>query len=549
MTNFFARIGNLFHKSDFIDEWETDETEDTPFDTAESLFISPTDNIHVTLDIGGSLTKICLFVPMAMKSNLSDELYNLLFVDVTPSSTPSTPSHIMTPKLSHFSEYIQRDLTLLFEIADRNVEGTLFFFRMMTSQIDEAVAFVKALRTAAPISSLCGTGGGMVKFHDLFKKELPGISLINYDEMKSIVTGANFLIANVEDETFWYLQYIDSEHPEISQPTRNPPYPYLFVNIGTGTSIIRVDETGSYSRVTGSLLGGGAFFGLSSLLTNQRDFDEMIDLAKGGNSTNVNMTIGDIYGEDYGGIGLKKTAAAGAFAKVQPTKDKEQGSEEVRDSFSHSDMIRTVLDVIVTNTAQLVFFVCSQHSIKNVYFGGSFLHNNNIAMAGLSNVVGSFSSSQLKTCYLRHDSFIGAIGAMMLSLGCVPTKTSIECPSMRAMSPHAVPTPSHSQAPHSHHASPSLSSRLPASVSPSTSLSRHDQKKPLTPIVPVPKVPHPGITDSYDFSTTSPAPSPSHSLSHKNGVVLTSHIVATPKPQPRIPQTDQTWKAYFGGDV
>lgn len=66
-------------------------------------------------------------------------------------------------------------------------------------------------------------------------------------------------------------------------------FPYLLVNIGSGVSIIRVDGPGEdeFSRVSGSSVGGGTFWGLCRLLTGRRDFDEMLELSMQGNNANV----------------------------------------------------------------------------------------------------------------------------------------------------------------------------------------------------------------------------------------------------------------------
>ena len=52
-----------------------------------------------------------------------------------------------------------------------------------------------------------------------------------------------------------------------------PQLPCLLVNIGSGVSIIRVDEDGSFERVSGTSLGGGTLWGLLSLLTPAQTFD------------------------------------------------------------------------------------------------------------------------------------------------------------------------------------------------------------------------------------------------------------------------------------
>mgnify|MGYP002785158320 CR=1 FL=1 len=66
-------------------------------------------------------------------------------------------------------------------------------------------------------------------------------------------------------------------------------YPYLLVNIGSGVSMVRVTGPGptQYERVSGSSIGGGTFWGLCRLLTQTRDFDEMLDLSTQGDNAAV----------------------------------------------------------------------------------------------------------------------------------------------------------------------------------------------------------------------------------------------------------------------
>lgn len=93
-------------------------------------------------------------------------------------------------------------------------------------------------------------------------------------------------------------------------------YPYLLVNIGSGVSMIKVSGPKQYERIGGTSLGGGTLWGLLSILTGARTFDDMLRLAEKGDNTTVDMLVGDIYGADYGKIGLKSSTIASSFGKV-----------------------------------------------------------------------------------------------------------------------------------------------------------------------------------------------------------------------------------------
>ena len=57
-----------------------------------------------------------------------------------------------------------------------------------------------------------------------------------------------------------------------------------------------MDPFQSYERVSGTMIGGGTLMGLSNLLTGEKDFDRIIELATKGDNRNVDMLVKDIYG-------------------------------------------------------------------------------------------------------------------------------------------------------------------------------------------------------------------------------------------------------------
>lgn len=46
-------------------------------------------------------------------------------------------------------------------------------------------------------------------------------------------------------------------------------------------------------------MGGGTFWGLGSLLTKAKGFDELLQLASEGDHRNVDLLVKDIYGTVY----------------------------------------------------------------------------------------------------------------------------------------------------------------------------------------------------------------------------------------------------------
>jgi len=156
------------------------------------------------------------------------------------------------------------------------------------------------------------TGGGAFKYAELFKEKL-GVTFDKEDEMQCLVSGANFLLRAIRDEAFTHHE----GHKQFVQLDQNELFPYLLVNIGSGVSMIKVDEEGQYERVSGTNVGGGTFWGLGKLLTKCKSFDEILELSQGGDNSAVDMLVGDIYGGlDYSKIGLSASTIASSFGKV-----------------------------------------------------------------------------------------------------------------------------------------------------------------------------------------------------------------------------------------
>lgn len=228
-------------------------------------------------------------------------------------------------------------------------------------------------------------------------------------------------------------------------------YPYLLVNIGSGVSFLKVSGPREYERVGGTSLGGGTLWGLLSLLTGARSFDEMLSMASRGDNTKVDMLVGDIYGTDYGKIGLKSTTIASSFGKV--FRMKREAENEAEDSgglhnkdhhqphhstsdgtdvapsaepseidhphppntsrFTSADISRSLLYAISNNIGQIAFLQSQIHNLSHIYFGGSFIRGHPQTMNTLSYAIKFWSKGGKQAYFLRHEGYLGAVGAFL----------------------------------------------------------------------------------------------------------------------------------------
>ena len=152
----------------------------------------------------------------------------------------------------------------------------------------------------------------------------------------------------------------------------------------------------------------------------------MLGMAENGDNTAVDMLVGDIYGTDYGRIGLKSTTIASSFGKV--FKKSHEGDEcntsadgektpstigERRKKFRQEDMSRSLLYAISNNIGQIAYLQAQHHNLEHIYFGGSFIRGHHQTMNTLSYAIKFWSKGSKKAYFLRHEGYLGSVGAFL----------------------------------------------------------------------------------------------------------------------------------------
>lgn len=295
--------------------------------------------------------------------------------------------------------------------------GRLHFVKFETHKINECLDFISSKQlhrggldshcwpSEAPVNSnaiIKATGGGAYKFADLFKERL-GVSIEKEDEMDCLVSGANFLLKAIRHEAFTHME----GQKEFVQIDHNDLFPYLLVNIGSGVSIIKVDGDGKFQRVSGTNVGGGTYWGLGQLLTKCKSFDELLELSQRGDNSTIDMLVGDIYGGmDYSKIGLSASTIASSFGKTISE------NKELQD-YRPADISLSLLRMISYNIGQISYLNALRFGLKRIFFGGFFIRGHAYTMDTISFAVQFWSKGDAQAMFLRHEGFLGALGAFM----------------------------------------------------------------------------------------------------------------------------------------
>lgn len=366
------------------------------------------------------------------------------------------PNH--TTVVSHVAVDIGGSLAKLVyfsrEPGDDALGGRLNFFKFETERIDACIEFMRKLQAdqkqhGTKSEELCvlATGGGAFKYYDKITQVL-GVEVRREDEMECLIEGLDFFINEIPNEVFTFSE----EEPMTFMPhPPSPPniYPYLLVNIGSGVSMIKVSGPRQFERIGGTSLGGGTLWGLLSLLTGARSFEDMLRLAQNGDNSTVDLLVGDIYGQAYNKIGLKSTHIASSFGKVykrkraaerdaedgchadlQPRGDDDHNKNEAEppthdapdpdpdpdpnpSSFRPEDISRSLLYAVSNNIGQIAYLHAEKHSLPRIYFGGSFIGGHSQTMNTLSYAIRFWSKGTKQAYFLRHEGYLGAVGAFL----------------------------------------------------------------------------------------------------------------------------------------
>ncbi|KAI3847605.1 hypothetical protein MKX03_024390 [Papaver bracteatum] len=77
------------------------------------------------------------------------------------------------------------------------------------------------------------------------------------------------------------------------------------------------------------------------------------------------------------------------------------------------DISLSLLEMISQNIGQIASLNARLYGIKMIFFGGSFIKDNTCALETLSSSVHYHSKGTAKAMFLRHEGFVGALGALM----------------------------------------------------------------------------------------------------------------------------------------
>lgn len=128
----------------------------------------------------------------------------------------------------------------------------------------------------------------------------------------------------------------------------------VVVSMGTGTAYLEATKS-SVNHIIGSGVGGGTLIGLSKAMLDITDPNKITNIARGGNTGNADLTVGDIA---EGGVkGLSKDITASNFGKAS-------------DALSDSDKLSALFNMVYQITGSLSVMASRNTGIEDVVYTG-----------------------------------------------------------------------------------------------------------------------------------------------------------------------------------
>ena len=372
------------------------------------------------LDIGGSLAKLVFFE----KDGFSDRVLEF----VTASQTYGTSG--------------VRDEALSVHLPA--LGGRLHFIRFATSHMKGAIDLLEEERLTAGVARIYATGGGAHKYREAFERRL-GVRVTACNELGAVVLGICFMARSQVGECYT-LESVADPHPKDGKPRRRSEsgeeeglrkvprafsgaggfFPFLLCNVGTGVSILRVEGESTYTRVSGTALGGGTFLGLARLLTRFHEFQHALDAAHDGDARTP--TCSSATSTARATSAPASSCPATSPPPSSPSRSSAAAAERRRQrraeapglgataAASEADVCKALLVMISQNVAQIAHLAARVQGLRRVFFTGNFLRGNQMAVQTNSvhdAPLGQLDGVETEAVFFRHEGYFGAIGAFL----------------------------------------------------------------------------------------------------------------------------------------
>jgi len=169
----------------------------------------------------------------------------------------------------------------------------------------------------------------------------------------------------------------------------------VVVSMGTGTAFVKAEKN-MVRHLGGTGVGGGTLLGLSNRMLNIRHFNDLVEMAKGGNLSNVDLFIKDMSNTLIAGLPPETTASN--FGKIS-------------DLVTSPDIALGIINLVFQTIGVLSIFAARMDGTSDIVLTGNLT---NVPQSidifnGLTNLY------SVRFHVPEHAEFATAVGAALLS--------------------------------------------------------------------------------------------------------------------------------------
>lgn len=241
-----------------------------------------------------------------------------------------------------------------------------------------------------------------LKINDTIKLSIMGIDFINNSINNSFFDLTKETIPNL---------VIVGQKKNVSSLTKNNKikkllkdklYPYLLATGDEGISIYRVDSINSFKKIGYNSLGPVSLWSLFNLTGNYEDAELALNDAIKGNNELIDLSVGDIYGGDYGGASLCSELIASSFSKVNNNDNK----------LERKDIGKALLIFYGVTYAQVASMVSSAERIDKAIISGDTFGSLEL-MQMIQTCLEGFTGNTIGAVFSDYSNYFEIIGMII----------------------------------------------------------------------------------------------------------------------------------------
>ena len=181
-------------------------------------------------------------------------------------------------------------------------------------------------------------------------------------------------------------------------------YPYLLTTGDSDLSVYKVDSINTFKKIGYNSMGPSSFWSLLNLTCKYDEPELALKEAKNGNNKLIDLSVGDIYGGNYGGESLCSDLIASSFSKIS-------SGDNIK-KIDKKDIAKALLIFYGVTYAQVASMVSlSEKTSKNIISGDTFESLELMQM--IQNCFCAFNGNTIEAVFNDYSTYFEIIGMII----------------------------------------------------------------------------------------------------------------------------------------